>query len=75
MKYNIGDTVYWISNSCNDPIKHCKVTAIKITRDGISYTLSCDCTFKEEYLYPSFEATIKTLIATYLPDYMLTKRT
>jgi len=65
--------VYRISNSYSDLIKPCKITEIKITKDGISYTLSNDYTLKEEYLYPSLEATIKAIIATYLPDYILAK--
>jgi len=74
MKYNIGDTVYRINGSYIDPIKPYKITAIKITKDNISYTLSDDCTFKEEYLYPSLEAIVKAIIATYLPNYILAKR-
>jgi len=74
MKYNIGDMVYRINNSYSNPIKPCKITAIKITKDGIAYTLSDDCTFREEYLYPSLEAIIKAIITEYLPDYILAKR-
>jgi len=74
MKYNIGDTVYRINNSYSNPIKPYKITTIKITKDDISYTLSDDCTIREDYLYPSLEAIIKAIITEYLPDYILAKR-